>query len=571
VFIKKFYPCIFLIFIVCCLFHGQRGVIYAEEFSELDAYLRKSTKWNCTTLEKEIPLNIYFKEQNTGSEDAPVIVYVKNHGGERIGLESDLSILSDYIEQRYIIITADFANDPRAISPRFDKDLHQIFQAIYGYETTSLLEDIGLKPRQYRCFFLPAGYRLAADLVYWEIDKHAVYGSLKYIMYTYNNTIVGKMPGKKRVSSPEELTDREGKPFDYKICMDIIYPSKAKKKIPLVYYLATQTTRNPNGSPEGYRPHMAGFTMRGYAYALIGHCYNTVIPHYWHFERFTLDHWNGLACYTAAIRFIRAHADEYNINADYIGGVGHSKGQYSVTRLSDPHHADTKEDLKFEGEPEGTPEPQPYPGYSSRISVGYQSMGMGLFRPQYITSDYVPTILACGEFDRAAIVYDGHANFLKYLKKLDVNHIELFMKGLGHEIPYGYDEEKGFDRYQLMHDFFDRYLRVEEKLPPVVLVLTPRDQKENVSPSDNISIHFAPVMDEKSVTDGSGVKIIRLKDNTQVKGKWEVLYKKTKFIFTPGQKFIENERYKVIVTTNVKNENGTHLDKERIAEFKVEK
>jgi len=163
----------------------------------------------------------------------------------------------------------------------------------------------------------------------------------------------------------------------------------------------------------------------------------------------------------------------------------------------------------------------------------------------------------------------GHPNFVKYLEELDVNHIELLMKNLGHELPYGYDEELGVDRYRIMHDFFDRYLKVESKLPPVVLILTPRDQKENVSPSEKISVHFAPVMDKRSITDGDGVKIIRLKDNTNIKGSWKISHGRTKFTFTPEQRLKENEKYRVIVTTNVKNEVGTHLDKEKISEFKV--
>ncbi len=90
------------------------------------------------------------------------------------------------------------------------------------------------------------------------------------------------------------------------------------------------------------------------------------------------------------------------------------------------------------------------------------------------------------------------------------NYINLFMQGLGHEVPYGYDERMGVDRYQLMHDFFDRYLKVEDKLPPVVLVVSPRDNKEDVSlPSGQIIIDFAPVIDAESITQEKGIRIIR--------------------------------------------------------------
>ncbi len=130
--------------------------------------------------------------------------------------------------------------------------------------------------------------------------------------------------------------------------------------------------------------------------------------------------------------------------------------------------------------------PQPWPGYPSNISAGYQSMGMGLFEPEYITADYVPNIVACGENERDVISKEAHPAFVKRLEELDCNYINLFMQDLGHEVPYGYDERTGVDRYQLMHNFFDRYLKVEDKLPPVVLVVSPRDNQYDVSPAAHI-------------------------------------------------------------------------------------
>ena len=87
-------------------------------------------------------MNIYFLGENAGPDGSEVIVYVKNSAWERIGQESDLSILSDYIQKKFIVITVDFGNDKLAVSPRFDKDLHEIFKAVYGYKTESLLKDL---------------------------------------------------------------------------------------------------------------------------------------------------------------------------------------------------------------------------------------------------------------------------------------------------------------------------------------------------------------------------------------------------------------------------------------------
>jgi hypothetical protein len=543
--------------------------LYVSDPSELKPNLKKSCFWKCTSQDKVVPVNIYFLGEDPGLDGSEVIVYLKNRAWERVGQESDLSILSDYIQKKFIVITVDFGDDKLAVSPRFDKDLHEIFKAVYGFRTESLLQDLNLKPKEFRCFFLPEGYRVATNLVYWELDKHAAYGTMEYIMNSYNEDIVPKLPGLKPVSLPKEMVDRKGNPFDFTVKMDIIYPSQARKKIPAIIFSAWLAPRNPNGEPISYLPHFAGFTTRGYVYIVMGHCFNPCVQHYFHYRKFTLDQWNGFSCYSSAMRYINANAEKYSINTNHIGMAGHSKGQYAITRLSDPHHEGGKEISRFEGFPEGSPEPQPWLGYPSKIAVGYQSMGMGLFEPEYITDDYVPNIVACGENERDVISKEGHPAFVKRLEELDCNYINLFMQGLGHEVPYGYDQRMGVDRYQLMHDFFDRYLKVEEKLPPIVLIISPRDNKEDVSPATQIIIDFAPVVDDQSIIKGKAIRIIRIKDNHEVAGSWKVSHRGTKYTFIPEQALNMNELYRIIVTREVKDKAGIHLDKEKIVQFRV--
>ncbi|HUV67315.1 MAG TPA: Ig-like domain-containing protein [Sedimentisphaerales bacterium] len=556
--------------------------VYGADPAELQTYLRKSTVWHSAKLEKVIPLSVYFADKESASpQQAPVIVYVKGLAVERVGRESDLAILSDYIEKRYIVISVDYGSDARAVSPAIDENLHAILGTIYGTERNEkspLLGSLGLEPTPARCFFLPAGYRVATDLVFWDVDKHGSHGTMKRVVRAYNEQVVDEkgrhhVAGRSLASSPGDLIDRDGAPLDCKLRMDIIYPSQADKKVPLIFWISTTTIRAPSSFPSGYRPHMTGFPMRGYAYAIIDHCYNPVALHYGHFKNgYSLDNINGLKAYTAAIRFIRAHADAYNVDPRYIGGWGHSKGAYAITRLSEPKHAERgAEYQRIEGEPEGSPEPQPWPGYSSRITAGYQSMGNGTRRSaQYVTEDYAATIVACGELDHFNHWLDWPRVVDAY-ERANANHVALGMLGLGHELPYDRDEELGVDRYELVMSFFDRYLKVEEKLAPAVLSTTPRDKAEDVAPSEPITIQFAPVMDEASIVDGRGVKIIRSRDGSPVKGFWTSSRQGARFTFAPKEDFRAGEKYKVIVTTHVKNEAGTPLDEARITEFTVGK
>jgi hypothetical protein len=547
-----------------------------NNLSELNPYMKKSIQWKCAKLNREVPLKIYFLNDSTGSDGAQVIVYVKNMAWKRVGQESDLSILKDDILKKFIVITVDFGNDPKAVSNFIDRDLHDIFRAVYGTppvktkdksRAVNILKDIHLKPINYRCFFMPEGYRVATDLVYWELDKHGVYGTLEYIMKSYNEDIVPKVPGLKPVTSPRDMIDRKGNPFDFTVKMDIVYPSQAKRKLPVLVNSETISERNPNSDPGSYRPHYIGFTIRGYIHVVMGHCFNPCVNHYWHFDKFELDHWNGLACYTAAMRYIHMNGAKYSMDLDHIGMTGNSKGQYAVTRLSDPHHAGGAESKKYAGFPEGTPQPQPWQGYPSNIQCGYQSMGMGTFESEYITTDYVPTVYACGANERDVISKEGYPKFAKRLEELDVNHISMLEEGLEHELPYGWDNKLGVDRYQLLHDFFDRYLKPGDKLPPVVLMTTPRDSAENVSPASEIAVHFAPVINEKAISSDHALKVVRISDNKEVAGNWKATRKGTRFVFSPAQALNNNEKYRIIITRKVKDQTDTPLAKEKVVQF----
>src|SRR5260221_8286421 len=137
------------------------------------------------------------------------------------------------------------------------------------------------------------------------------------------------------------------------------------------------------------------------------------------------------------------------------------------------------------------------------------------------------------------------------------------MKGLGHELPYGYDDSLGVDRYQLVHDFFDRYLQVEKRLPPVVLVVFPFENKKDISSSSTISVQFAPVIDEKSILEKKGISIVDTKTNQSIAGSWKVSRGGTNFTFTPEQPLVKNEQYTINVTSGVIDKAGRKLENQK--------
>ncbi len=557
----------------------------------LDGFLRQSLKWRAPDLGVEVPVRVYFAEAAT-SEPAPVIVYVMNHGYPRVGQESDESILSDYLRQGYLVMTVDFAGVSEAVSPKFDFDLLALQHAIYGYKTESILAGEELEPLVDYCWFLPAGCRLARDLVYFDLEKHGSFGTKEQVLKVWNGRIHQRF-GVPKLDDPEAMTNRDGTPLDYKLYMDIIYPSQPSRPLSVFVYNATQSNRTRgtrNDVTSG--PHIFGFSMRGYVTANSDHCWNPLSRHWaWGFLDgvFTLDTWNGLKSNTAAIRFLRTHAESYGINPELICAMGYSKGSYGVIRLADPEHEGQAEHATFEGFPEGSPEPQPWPGVSSRISAAYQAVGGSARRPEYVRSNLVPSLTACGQFDKFKF-WPIFPELIETYESRDVNHLAFWMHELAHELPTGFDPWHGRDRYELLTTFFDQYLKPDEHPAPVVLYtfpkagdarvgldgasqalpdreMLPKDALKHVALEEPITVHFAPQVTPESVA--GGVRVVRAADGAAVAGTWRARRGNTYYQFEPAAELEPGTEYRLVIGTGVRSERGTALAGEEVVEFRT--
>jgi len=137
-------------------------------------------------------------------------------------------------------------------------------------------------------------------------------------MKTYNNEVVPKVKDLKPAQKPADMVGPRRKPFDYRIMMDIVYPSPGQEEVPVFVWsntgrIAPRTTSTCSSCALRLCQHGRTASI-------------AVTVHYWHFLNFTLDHWNGLACYTAAIRYLNKNADLYAMDTDHIGMMGISKG-----------------------------------------------------------------------------------------------------------------------------------------------------------------------------------------------------------------------------------------------------
>ena len=392
-------------------------------------------------------------------------------------------------------------------------------------------------------YFVPAGWRLERGVSFWELDKHGVYGSLNRVLSTYNGYLAANK-GVTPVTDPGDMRGPSGEEIDYSLYLDIVYPSNPVQPVGLLWDSATQSNRMRAYRPATGRIHHIGTVLNGMAWGIVDHCWNPLARdyHYGYWDGgYTMEDWNGLAAATAAMRYFKAHADQLGIDPDLIGGMGHSKGSYTSTRLADPDHAGKPEHFRFSGQPEGSPEPQPWPGFSSTLRASYQSAGNGTRRTQYVTAANVPTMVSCGIFDE----YNQWLVFPELVatyENLDLNHVALWMTDLAHTLPRNADPILGRDRYELFFQFFRTHLQHATAAAPEVLFVLPSSASTAVDlrginryiPEDSllvadkemmteregpIAVQFAPNVDVASANAG-GLQIVRLSNGSVVPGVW---------------------------------------------------
>jgi len=409
----------------------------------------------------------------------------------------------------------------------------------------------------YQEAFIPEGFTETKDVVFFELDKQGSQGTVEKVIDHYNKYIVGKKEGYDKIATKKsDLKDTEGNPFDWSLRMDIIHPEKPAKPRPVFFIVSTATKRNIHR----HTPFQQTFAKRGYVTVIIDHAYSPLARVFGHHDAYySLDDITGVKAYTAAIRYLRANAEKYSIDPDFIGGLGHSKGSYAITRLSDPMISENSDERFGKREPYG---PQPYTEYASHIQVGYQSMGNGTrSSKKYVKDDYAPTITAVGKSDQYKH-WDAWPNVVEaYSKDHDANWLGIPMLDRGHHMATGFQPDIGYIREEVVEKFFSSYL--EPDLPPNILYVTPyngRNSENAVVPDQPVIIHFAPQMDVASVKES--VKIISQQTGEVIEGSWKVKRKNTYFIFTPKTgSFKFQGHYKVIIGSNAKSTHGIPLGK----------
>src|SRR5690606_16825232 len=151
---------------------------------------------------KTLPYSIQVKDEQRST----LVFYLTNLNIERIGTDTDETILADLFERGFMTIQLD-CSAIAGNAPQMEKEL-----ADFHAEMPRLLQSTVRNKRLINlndAYYLPAGYNIAKNLPYWNTLEHGAHGTAEHIVNMYNKHAVKKhkVPAVKTI---DEIKGKKG-------------------------------------------------------------------------------------------------------------------------------------------------------------------------------------------------------------------------------------------------------------------------------------------------------------------------------------------------------------------------
>lgn len=418
----------------------------------------------------------------------PVALYVIGHGEERVGTDSDVSILRDLLEE-YVVVVLDYRNAENAVSPYLDESLHDL--KLDMMQNGAFLDGISYNSNQ--TYLIPAGCRIVRNIEFFNIMEHAPKGVEKKIIDIWNNQqqikdklgdawVQAESLSDIVMKNGESLTakDSDGNYKYLTYHLDIIYPANPEGEVPVIMAASTGAIRNNSlSSTKTDRIQYVGFLFGGYAVTSLDHDYFPFMKDeagWGHIEpNYTLQTYMGTRFLTAAVRCTKYFADEYGYSTEKYGVYGFSKSSWvalfkqSSLATTDPD--DLAEIYTYGGFEAGECfGEQPYQTYkngqkiSSGVTCVYHGMGNGTNDCRYLDESNIPQLVGVGE----KCEYNSWTKFFNdpnvylQMEESGTNWIPLIMYGVNHTWPKNVEDKLyGYNYYSAFRSFFAYHLKGE--------------------------------------------------------------------------------------------------------------
>ena len=547
-----------------------------------------------------IPVGIctYSKETtaNSSADDTEVVFYIMNYNdkGENLSNEADIPIIYDLVDEGYLVVTLDYFGNEKACAPALTYSV----QAIRCGTLSSILPKFSYNTNVKRT--LPAGYRIASDIVFYDLTGNAPKGVKESTVFSAWNSSGFKsqynkvkanyptLPEYKKKTSYDELYNKDGSPLDSRMRLDVLYPSRPiTNDISVVCWASSSQTKTANHIKTN-RPHDTESLLRGHAFVAYDHCYYPLArdDHYGYFNPYGVQSQVGIHTHAAAIRCVRYYSYLFGYGTENYSGFGHSKSAL-IASLANPHPEALPEQNKFSSsytfeDENGTKTTfnaayyrneeygeQPYLAYKdseeeipSNLQFCYSSMGLGVqLHARNHTVSTAPMFTASGvsdQYEQWAFWFEQNATFAES----GTDYVAISFVDKGHEYVYGTNAIYGYDEFDLAFDYIDYFLK-DDVSPRVAYFTT--DAIAEVTPFGAVTAQFTGAIKEADIYNG-----VTLTDTTDGKAVTFIAKAEgngSKWSFYAVDGYEVGHSYTLHISEDVKADNGMPIIESATEEF----
>jgi hypothetical protein len=120
-------------------------------------------KWSSAVTGKTLDMTVLEPDVLKTNQPTPMVIYLENLAVPRVGTDGDRAIIQDFLKQGYLVVTMDYAHDPKARVPFLNRDLFNLREDVLH---KNFLPGVGID--QAHVFIVPSGCRLLRDVVFYN-------------------------------------------------------------------------------------------------------------------------------------------------------------------------------------------------------------------------------------------------------------------------------------------------------------------------------------------------------------------------------------------------------------------
>ena len=132
-----------------------------------------------------------------GIGGTPIIVYAINTNTQRVGTDSNKTIITSMLERGYVVVVLDYLSNSRATGHKLDDSAQTFVNNLklgryFDRKSDSNLTSVFPKSGNFNdVYVVPSGYDVLLNQTFWEVDKHSADGTLDKIVENWNTDFKG--------------------------------------------------------------------------------------------------------------------------------------------------------------------------------------------------------------------------------------------------------------------------------------------------------------------------------------------------------------------------------------------